>query len=83
MRMPFDDGLDRKAPEIAVGTGFPAWCVRWQGRRYQRMVGQYGLKRPDYCEMSFSLLVSQEEPRTVEYLLSLLLGLFTLIKIVW
>ena len=68
VRMPFDDALDRKAPEMAAENGFPTWYVRWQGRRYQRMVERYGLKRPDYFEMSFS----QEDHRTTDYLLSLL-----------
>ena len=68
VRMPFDDALDRKAQEMATSSGFPAWYVRWQGRRYQRMVRRYGLKRPNYFEMSFSL----EGNRTAEYLLSLL-----------
>ncbi len=68
VRMPFDDALDHKAPEMAAGNGFPAWYVRWQGQRYQRLVEQYGLRRPNYFEMSFS----QDGHRTVEYLLSLL-----------
>lgn len=68
VRMPFDDALDRKAPEMAASNGFPAWYVRWQGRRYQRLVERYGLKRPNYFEMSFS----QDGHRTAEYLLSLL-----------
>lgn len=71
VRMPFDDALDRKAPEMAAGSGFPAWYVRWQGRRYQRMVERHGLKRPNYFEMSFS----QDGHRTPEHLLSLLDGL--------
>ena len=68
VRMPFDDALDRKAGEMAAGSGFPVWYVRRQGRRYQRLVEQYGLKRPNYFEMSFSL----EENRTAEHLLGLL-----------
>ena len=68
VRMPFDDALDRKAEEMAAGSGFPVWYVRWQGRRYQRMVERHGLKRPNYFEMSFS----QDGHRTPEYLLGLL-----------
>jgi len=68
VRMPFDDALERKAPAMAAGNGFPVWYVRWQGRRYQRLVERYGLGRPNYFEMSFS----QDGHRTVEYLLSLL-----------
>jgi len=68
IRMPFDDALDRKAPGMAAGMGFPAWYVRWQGRRYQRLVERYGLKRPNYFEMAFS----QDGHRTVAYVLGLL-----------
>jgi len=68
VRMPFDDALDRKALEMAASNGFPVWYIRWQGRRYQRLVEWHGLKRPDYCEMSFT----QDGHRTAEYLLSLL-----------
>ena len=68
VRMPFDDALDHKAPGMAAGMGFPAWYIRWQGRRYQRLVERYGLKRPNYFERSFS----QDGHRTVEYLLGLL-----------
>jgi len=68
VRMPFDDALDRKAPEMAADNGFPVWYVRWQGRRYQRLVERCGLKRPNYFEMSFS----EDGHRTVEYLLDLL-----------
>ncbi len=68
VRMPFDDALDDKAPEMAAGRGFPVWYVRWQGRRYQRLVERYGLKRPNYFEMSFS----QDGHRTAEHLLGLL-----------
>jgi predicted glycoside hydrolase/deacetylase ChbG (UPF0249 family) len=71
VRMPFDDALDDRAEELAAGAGFPAWLVRWQGRRYQRMVAWYGLKRANYFEPSFSLYVPDER-RTSEYLLGLL-----------
>lgn len=71
VRMPFDDAFDRKAEELAAGVGFPAWLVRWQGRRYQRLVMRYGLKRADYFESSFSLFVPDEH-RTADYLLGLL-----------
>jgi predicted glycoside hydrolase/deacetylase ChbG (UPF0249 family) len=60
VRMPFDDALDRKAPKMAADGGFPVWYVRWQGRRYQRMVTRYGLKRADYFESSFSLFAPDE-----------------------
>jgi predicted glycoside hydrolase/deacetylase ChbG (UPF0249 family) len=68
VRMPFDDALDAKAPDLAKGAGFPVWYVRSAGRRYQRMLRRYGLKRTDYWESSFS----QEGHRTPEYLLGLL-----------
>ncbi|MDY6876534.1 MAG: ChbG/HpnK family deacetylase [Chloroflexota bacterium] len=68
VRMPFDDALDSKAPEMAADNGFPIWYVSRQGRRYQRLVERYGLKRPNYFEMSFS----QDGHRTTEYLLGLL-----------
>jgi len=68
VRMPFDDALDRKAHEMAASSGFPAWYVRWQGQRYQRLVERYDLKRPNYFEMSFS----RDGCRTPEYLLGLL-----------
>jgi predicted glycoside hydrolase/deacetylase ChbG (UPF0249 family) len=71
VRMPFDDALDRKAPRLAAGAGVPAWYVRWQGRRYQKMIERYGLKRPNYLESSFSLFASDDH-RTAEYLLGLL-----------
>lgn len=71
VRTPFDDALERKAEGLAAGVGFPTWLVRWQGRRYQRMVAQYGLKRANYFESSFSLFVPDER-RTAEYLLGLL-----------
>ncbi len=68
VRMPFDDALDRKAPEMAADNGFPVWYLNWQGQRYQRLVERHDLRRPDYFEMSFS----QDGHRTAEYLLSLL-----------
>jgi predicted glycoside hydrolase/deacetylase ChbG (UPF0249 family) len=68
VRTPFDGALDRKAPEMAADSGFPAWYIRWQGRRYQRLVEQHGLKRPHYFERSFS----QDGHCTAEYLLDLL-----------
>jgi predicted glycoside hydrolase/deacetylase ChbG (UPF0249 family) len=71
VRMPFDDALDRKAEALAAGAGFPAWLVRWQGGRYQRLVARYGLKRANYFESSFSLF-APDEHRTVDYLLGLL-----------
>jgi predicted glycoside hydrolase/deacetylase ChbG (UPF0249 family) len=74
VRMPFDDALDRRAEGLAAGAGFPTWLVRWQGRRCQRMVARYGLKRANYFESSFSLFVPDEH-RTAEYLLGLLDGL--------
>jgi predicted glycoside hydrolase/deacetylase ChbG (UPF0249 family) len=71
VRMPFDDAFDRKAEELAAGAGFPIWLVRWQGRRYQRLVARHGLKRADYFESSFSLF-APDERHTAEYLLTLL-----------
>jgi predicted glycoside hydrolase/deacetylase ChbG (UPF0249 family) len=71
VRMPFDDALDRKASKMAADGGFPTWYVRWQGRRYQRLVARYGLKRADYFESSFSLY-APDECHTAEYLLTLL-----------
>lgn len=71
IRMPFDDALDLKAATMAAGSGFPAWYIRWQGRRYRRMAQQRGLKYPNYFESSFSLFATDEH-RTAEYLLSLL-----------
>jgi predicted glycoside hydrolase/deacetylase ChbG (UPF0249 family) len=68
VRMPFDDALALKAPEMAAGMGFPAWYVRWQGRRYQRLVARYGLQRPNFFVMSFS----KDGRRTAEHLLELL-----------
>lgn len=75
IRMPFDDALDRKAVEMGADRGIPAWYIRWQGRRYQRMVARFGLVRPNYVEMTFSLFVSDESQRSAEYLLTLLDGL--------
>jgi predicted glycoside hydrolase/deacetylase ChbG (UPF0249 family) len=71
VRMPFDDALERKAASMAASGGFPAWYVRWQGRRYRRMAEQHGLSYPNYFESSFSLFVPDDH-RTVEYLLGLL-----------
>jgi predicted glycoside hydrolase/deacetylase ChbG (UPF0249 family) len=71
VRTPFDDALDRKAKALAAGGGFPVRYVRRQGRRYQRLVERYGLKRTNYFESSFSLFVPDDR-RTAEYLLSLL-----------
>ena len=68
VRMPFDDALDGKAPEMAAGSAYPTWYVRWQGNRYQRLVERYGLTRPNYFERSFS----RDGNRTTEYLLTLL-----------
>jgi predicted glycoside hydrolase/deacetylase ChbG (UPF0249 family) len=65
VRMPFDDALDRKAPAMAAERGVPAWYVRWQGRRHRQSVARYGLKCPDYFEMSFS----RDGHRTTDYLL--------------
>lgn len=71
VRMPFDDALERKARALAASKGYPVWYVRWQGRRYRRMVAEYGLRRTNYVETSFSL-DAPDERRTAEYLLSLL-----------
>lgn len=71
VRMPFDDALDLKAATMGASSGFPAWYVRWQGRRYQRMAQRRGLKYPNYFESSFSLFATDEH-RTAEYLLGLL-----------
>ncbi|UCC63341.1 MAG: ChbG/HpnK family deacetylase [Anaerolineae bacterium] len=68
VRLPFDDGLARKAAEMSASYGYPSWYIRWQGRRYQRLVAQYGLARPNYFEMSFS----QDGHRTAEHLFALL-----------
>jgi predicted glycoside hydrolase/deacetylase ChbG (UPF0249 family) len=68
VRMPFDNALDEKAPKMAARSRFPEWYVRWQGRRYQRMVRRSGLRRPDYFERSFSA----DGNRTTAGLLSLL-----------
>jgi predicted glycoside hydrolase/deacetylase ChbG (UPF0249 family) len=72
VRMPFDDALDHKAADVVGGSRILAFYVRWQGRRYQRMVEQHGLKRANYLEMSFSLFVTDESHRSAEYLLELL-----------
>jgi predicted glycoside hydrolase/deacetylase ChbG (UPF0249 family) len=71
IRVPFDDALDSKLAAWSARTGFPRGLIRWQGRRYQRMVARYGLKRADYFESSFSLF-APDERRTAEYLLGLL-----------
>jgi predicted glycoside hydrolase/deacetylase ChbG (UPF0249 family) len=71
VRLPFDDALEHKAPRMAAIGGFPAWYVRWQGRRYQQMVAGYGLGRANYFESSFSLF-APDEYHTAEYLLTLL-----------
>ena len=71
VRLPFDNALDRKAPEMAATYGFPAWYIRWRGRRYQAMVREYDLARPDYFETSFS----QDGHRTADRLLAILGGL--------
>lgn len=69
VRLPFDDSLQFKAAQMS--GAFPACYIRWQGRRYQRMVAQYGLARPNYFESSFSLRAADEQ-RSAEYLLKLL-----------
>lgn len=71
VRLPFDDALDRKAGEMAAAYGVPAWYVYRQGLRYQRLVAQAGLERPDFFESSFSLN-ARDEDRTAEALLGLL-----------
>ncbi len=71
VRMPFDKALGRKAKKMSADSGFPAWYIRWQGRRYQRMIAERGLRSPDYFEQSFS----QQGGRTVDHLLALLAGL--------
>jgi predicted glycoside hydrolase/deacetylase ChbG (UPF0249 family) len=71
VRLPFDDALDQKAPEMAAQYGFPAWYVRREGRRYQAKVRSYGLGRPGYFETSFS----RDGYRTPDGLLAILDGL--------
>ena len=69
VRTPFDDALDEKAEELSARYGgFPAWFIRWQGRRYREMVDRRGLPRTNYWESSFS----QDGARTVEVLLRIL-----------
>jgi predicted glycoside hydrolase/deacetylase ChbG (UPF0249 family) len=68
VRMPFDDALDRKAPDMAAEYSAPAWYIRWQGRRYHRLAGRYGLRQPNYFEKSFS----RDGHRNAEYLMELL-----------
>jgi predicted glycoside hydrolase/deacetylase ChbG (UPF0249 family) len=68
VRLPFDDALVAKAALLAKSAGFPAWYVRWNGGRYQKMVHQFGLQHTNYWESSFS----QDGNRTPEYLLQLL-----------
>jgi predicted glycoside hydrolase/deacetylase ChbG (UPF0249 family) len=71
VRMPFDEALEGKLAAWSARTGFPRGLIRWQGRRYRRMVARYGLKQTNYFESSFSLYVPDEH-RTAEHLLSLL-----------
>jgi predicted glycoside hydrolase/deacetylase ChbG (UPF0249 family) len=71
IRVPFDDALDSKLAAWSARTGFPRRLIRWQGRRYRRMVARYGLKQANYFESSFSLYVPDEH-RTPEHLLGLL-----------
>lgn len=68
VRMPFDDALEEKAPALAAGSGFPAWYILRNGRRYRQMVDQRGLARPNFFETRFS----QDGNRTAEFLLALL-----------
>ncbi len=69
VRTPFDDALDEKAEELSARYGgFPAWFIRWQGRRYREMVDRRDLPRTNYWESSFS----QDGARTVEVLLRIL-----------
>jgi len=69
LRMPFDDALERKAPELSAHYGgFPVWLILRWGRRYQEMLERRGLARPNYFESSFT----QDGRRTAEYLLGML-----------
>jgi len=69
VRTPFDDALEQKAEELSTSYGgFPAWFIRWQGRRYRARVDQRGLPRTKYWESSFS----QDGRRSVEVLLRIL-----------
>jgi len=68
VRMPFDDALEEKAAMLAAGSGFPAWYILRNGRRYRQMVDQRGLARPNFFETRFS----QDGNRTAEFLLALL-----------
>jgi predicted glycoside hydrolase/deacetylase ChbG (UPF0249 family) len=74
IRNPFDDALEDKLAYWSARTRFPPWLIRWQGRRYQRMVKRYGLRYADNFESSFSIFVPDENI-TAEYLLTLLDGL--------
>ncbi len=69
VRMPFDDALEQKAPELSAHYGgFPIWLILRQGRQYREMIKQRGLARPNYFESSFT----QDGHRTAEYLLDML-----------
>jgi predicted glycoside hydrolase/deacetylase ChbG (UPF0249 family) len=69
VRVPFDDALEEKAPELSASYGgFPVWFITGQGRRYRDMVERRGLRRTNYWESSFS----QEGRRTLEVLLEIL-----------
>jgi predicted glycoside hydrolase/deacetylase ChbG (UPF0249 family) len=69
VRVPFDDALEQKAADLAARyTGFPAWFVVWQGRRYRSMVDERALARTEYWESGFS----QDGARTTDHLLDIL-----------
>ena len=68
IRIPFDKALDEKAGELSERYGIPPWFIRWQGRRYRKMVKQAGLAGTDYWESGFS----QDGRRTVPVLLEIL-----------
>jgi predicted glycoside hydrolase/deacetylase ChbG (UPF0249 family) len=68
IRIPFDKALEEKAGDLADRYGIPPWFIRWQGRRYRKMVEQAGLQGTDYWESGFS----QDGRRTVPVLLEIL-----------
>ncbi len=68
IRIPFDKALEEKSGDLADRYGIPPWFIRWQGRRYRKMVEQAGLQGTDYWESGFS----QDGRRTVPILLEIL-----------
>ena len=71
MRLPFGDDLPELAETMARERGMPAGMIRYQGERYQSMLAERGVRRPNRFLMDFS----RDGGRSADNLLTILAAL--------